>query len=61
MLTLMMLVAILANTKRLKKLLKPGQMGTHPRVLSESFPMSTNMTGFRRFSKPFAYLCFRRK
>ena len=26
-------------------------MGTHLRVLSESFPMNTNMTGFRWFSK----------
>ena len=26
-------------------------MGTHMRVLSESFPMNTNMTGFRWFSK----------
>ena len=26
-------------------------MGTHLRVLSESFPMNTNMTGFRGFSK----------
>ena len=28
-------------------------MGTHPRVLSESYPMSTNMTWFRWFSKVF--------
>ena len=28
--------------------------GTYLRVLSESYPMNTNMTGFRRFSK---YLC----
>ena len=26
-------------------------MGTHLRELSESFPMNTNMTGFRCFSK----------
>ena len=26
-------------------------MGTHIRVLGESFPMNTNMTGFRWFSK----------
>ena len=26
-------------------------MGTHLRVLNESYPMNTNMTGFRRFSK----------
>ena len=29
-------------------------MGTHLRVLSESFPMNTNMTGFRSFSIFFA-------
>ena len=33
-------------------------MGTHLRVLSESYPMNTNMTGFRWFSKLFASLCF---
>ena len=26
-------------------------MGTHPRALSESYPMDSNMTGFRGFSK----------
>ena len=31
--------------------------GTHMVVLSESFLMSTNMTGFRWFSKIFAILC----
>ena len=39
-LTLMLLVANLANTKRCKKpdkLLKPWQMGTHLSVLGESF------------------------
>ena len=49
-LTLMLLVVTLANTKLCKnpeKLLKPGQMGTHLRVLSESFPMNTNMIWFR--------------
>ena len=29
-------------------------MGTHLRELSESYPMNTNMTGFRWFSKIFA-------
>ena len=46
----MLLVANLTNTKLCKnpeKSPKPWQMGTHLRVLSESFPMSTNMTGFR--------------
>ena len=32
-------------------------MGTHLRVLSESYPMNTNMTGFRWFSKIFVSLC----
>ena len=55
------MVANLANAKwfkRLEKLLKPWHMGTHFRVLSESFPMNTNMTGFRWFSKIFVSLCF---
>ena len=46
-LTLMLLVANLANTKWVKKteeILKPWHMGTHQRVLSEIFPMYTNMT-----------------
>ena len=29
-------------------------MGTHPRVLSESYPMNTNMTEFRWFSSSYA-------
>ena len=37
---------------------KPWHMGTHLRVLSESYPMNTNMTGFKWFSKIFASLCF---
>ena len=64
LLTLMLLVATLANTKWCKnpgKLLKLGQMGTHLRVLSESFPMNTNMTGFGWFSRIFASLCLGRK
>ena len=36
------------------KLLKPWHMGTHLRVLRESFSMNTNMAGFRCFSKIFA-------
>ena len=35
--------------------------GTNLRILSESFPMNTNMTGFRCFSKIFAFLFFGRK
>ena len=52
----MLLVAILTNTKRCKKTenwLKAWHMGTHLRVLSESYPMNTNMTGFRLFSQKF--------
>ena len=63
-LTLMLLVANLANTKWCKKtakLLKPWHMGTHLRELVESFPMDTNMTAFRWFSKTSASLCFERK
>ena len=30
-------------------------MGTHMRVLSERYPMNTNMTGFRWFSKSLRY------
>ena len=33
-------------------------MGTHMRVLSKSYIMNTNMTGFYWFSKIFASLCF---
>ena len=33
------------------KWLKPWHVGTHLRVLSESYPMNTNVTGFRWFSK----------
>ena len=59
-LTLMLLVANLANSKwckkKIEKWLKPWQMGTHLRVLGESSPMNTNMTGLRLFSKIFASL-----
>ena len=33
-------------------------MGAHLRVLSDSFPMNPNMTGFKYFSKIFASMCF---
>ena len=52
-LTLTLLVANFANAnwcKKLEKWLKPWQMGTHLKELRESYPMNTNMTGFR-FSK----------
>ena len=34
-------------------------MGSHLRVLGESFPISTNKTGLRRFSKMFCVLVLR--
>ena len=36
-------------------------MGIHLRELSDSYPMNTNMTGFRWFSKTFASLNFGKK
>ena len=63
-LTLMLMLANFPNSKWWKKpgkWLKPWQMGTHPRVLSESYPMNTNMTGFQWFSEVSASLCFGRK
>ena len=53
-LTLMLLVANLANRKwynKSEKWLKLWHMGTYLRVLSESFPMNTNMTGFKWLTK----------
>ena len=54
-LTLMLLVANLANYTQLcknpEKSLKPWHMGTHLRVLGEGYPMSTNMTRFRWFQR----------
>ena len=49
MLTLILLLANLVFAKRCKKpkkILQPWHMGTHLRVLTESYLMSTNMTGF---------------
>ena len=60
-LTFMLLAANFANTKLCRKYfnwLKPWQMGTHLKEFSKSFPMNTNMTGFRWFSEIFASLCF---
>ena len=48
----MLLVVNLANTKICKNTLKclnPLPLGTHLRVLSESYPMNTSMTWFRWF------------
>ena len=53
-LTLMVLLANLANTKCCKKSEKrpkPCHMGTHLRVLSKSYLMNTNMAVFRWFRK----------
>ena len=36
-------------------------MGTHLRVLHESCPMDTNMTGFKCFSKIFVFFVLRTK
>ena len=44
--------------KKPEKLLKPWQTGTHIIVISKSYLMNTNMTGFLYFSKIFASLCF---
>ena len=57
----MLLLANLANRKWRKKWPKPGHMGAQLRVLSEGYPMNTNMAGFRWFSKIFASLCYVRK
>ena len=60
----MLLVANLAiqnDVKTLKNTPKPCQMGSHLKILCESYPLNTNMTGFRWFSKIFASLCFGRK
>ena len=43
-----LLTLILCPYKKMKKNLKfDRNLGTHQRVLSESFPMNNNMTGFR--------------
>ena len=39
------------------KRLKPWHMGTHLRVLNESYPMNTNMIGLRWFSFFFLRPC----
>ena len=52
----MLLMANLANTKRCKeteKSLKSWHVGTHVRVLSESFPMNTSMAGLVGFQRTF--------
>ena len=49
------------DAKKAEKLCKPWQMGTHLIELSETFPMNTNMAGFKRFSYFFAFLYIGRK
>ena len=39
------------DPKKLKNYSNPGTWVTHLRVLGESYPMNTNTTGFRWFSK----------
>ena len=46
---------------KMTKTLAHGVMDTHLRVLSESYLMNTNMTGFGWLSKIFASLCFGQK
>ena len=60
LLTLLLLVANLASIRVCKKTEKikwqtHWHMGTHPRVLSKSYPIKPNMTGFRWFVKN---ICF---
>ena len=50
------LTLMLLSGKKPEKLLKPWHMGSHLWVLSEGYPMNTNMTGFRWFSKIFVSL-----
>ena len=46
------------DEKKLRRWLKPWYMGTILKVLSKSYPMSTNMVGFRWFSKIFVHYAF---
>ena len=46
------------NTKKTEKGLKLWHIGTHLIVLSESYPMNTDMAGFKWFSKIFVSLWF---
>ena len=60
-LTLMLLVAnfVIANDEKYP--VNDWHMGTHQKVLSESYLMNPKMTGFRCFSKTLASLCFGKK
>ena len=56
----MLQVANFANTKCWKhpeKLLKPWHMGTHLRVLSESYPMKPTCQGLDGFQKKSLHPC----
>ena len=46
-----LILPIQNHAKNQRKWLKPWHMGTHMRVLSESYPINTNMTGFKWFLK----------
>ena len=62
-LTLMLLVANLVNTENNAKnenMTETLAHGTHLVVLSESYPINANMTGFKWFSKIVVSLCFGR-
>ena len=41
--------------KKKEKLLNPWHMGTHLRTRIKSYPMNTNMTGSRWFSKKYLH------
>ena len=56
MLMVLTLTLLVANFCQYKICKKAEKMGTHLRVLSESFLMSTNMTGFGWFYKNL-YIC----
>ena len=43
--------------QKAEKLLKPWLMGSHLRLLSESYQMNTNMTGFRCFFLKYVCPC----
>ena len=61
-LTLMLLVAKFAYSKKGGKMTETlAYWYMNLRVLSESYPMNTNMAGFKCFSKIFAPLCFEQK
>ena len=52
-----LLIWPIQNDAKNWKYLKPWQMGTHLRVLDKSYPMNTNIAGFRWFSNFFLHSC----